>query len=302
MLWGHRNDPVNFHRCLQDFDRRLPDLLDALRDGDLLILTSDHGCDPTTPSTDHSREHALLLAYAAGKNAAGRHPRGRRVRRRRRDRQRLARRQAPGQGRSRAGRSSSGEARRPGGRRAREYATETGLAARRSLYANADGPDPREIAFEAVAEMRPEARARGRLRPRRARRADRHASSRPRSSRSTVSPRMVELARGRGRRRAASATSRACRFADEAFDCAVAAWMLYHVPDLDRGARASWRACCGPAGGSSPPRTRADHLQELSRARRAARRSERVFTRENGAEIARAALRARRAPRRATAR
>ena len=35
MLWGHRNDPVNFHRCLQDFDRRLPDLLGALRDGDL---------------------------------------------------------------------------------------------------------------------------------------------------------------------------------------------------------------------------------------------------------------------------
>src|SRR5213080_3718724 len=72
MLWGHRNDPVNFHRCLQDFDRRLPDLLEAMRPGDLLILTSDHGCDPTTPSTDHSREHALLLAYVAGKNAAGR--------------------------------------------------------------------------------------------------------------------------------------------------------------------------------------------------------------------------------------
>src|SRR5438067_2076800 len=72
MLWGHRNDPVNFHRCLQDFDRRLPDLLEALRSDDLLILTSDHGCDPTTPSTDHSREHALLLAYVQGKNAAGR--------------------------------------------------------------------------------------------------------------------------------------------------------------------------------------------------------------------------------------
>ena len=71
MLWGHRNDPVNFHRCLQDFDRRLPDLLDALRPGDLLILTSDHGCDPTTPSTDHSREHAMLLAYVEGRNAAG---------------------------------------------------------------------------------------------------------------------------------------------------------------------------------------------------------------------------------------
>src|SRR4051794_22024485 len=70
-LWGHRNNPENFHRCLQDFDRRLPDVLDALRPGDLLILTSDHGCDPTTPSTDHSREHALLLAYVEGKNASG---------------------------------------------------------------------------------------------------------------------------------------------------------------------------------------------------------------------------------------
>jgi len=72
MLWGHRNDPVNFHRCLQDFDRRLPGLLDALRRDDLLIMTSDHGCDPTTESTDHSREHALLLAYVQGRNADGR--------------------------------------------------------------------------------------------------------------------------------------------------------------------------------------------------------------------------------------
>jgi phosphopentomutase len=71
MLWGHRNDPVNFHRCLQDFDRRLPDLLDALRPADLFVLSSDHGCDPTTPSTDHSREHALLLAYVQGRNANG---------------------------------------------------------------------------------------------------------------------------------------------------------------------------------------------------------------------------------------
>jgi phosphopentomutase len=72
MLWGHRNDPENFHRCLQDFDWRLPDLLAALRENDLLVLTSDHGCDPTTPSTDHSREYGLLLAYVAGRNAAGR--------------------------------------------------------------------------------------------------------------------------------------------------------------------------------------------------------------------------------------
>src|ERR671921_812328 len=71
MLWGHRNDPVNFHRCLQDFDHRLPDLLGELQAGDLLILTSDHGCDPTTASTDHSREHALLLAYVEGRYARG---------------------------------------------------------------------------------------------------------------------------------------------------------------------------------------------------------------------------------------
>jgi phosphopentomutase len=70
-LWGHRNDPINFHRCLQDFDRRLPDLLGCLQPGDILILTSDHGCDPTTLSTDHSREYGLLLAYVEGRNAAG---------------------------------------------------------------------------------------------------------------------------------------------------------------------------------------------------------------------------------------
>ena len=72
MLWGHRNDPRGFADALEEFDAGLPGILAAMRHGDLLVLTSDHGCDPTTPSTDHSREHALLLAYAAGKNAAGR--------------------------------------------------------------------------------------------------------------------------------------------------------------------------------------------------------------------------------------
>ena len=70
------------------------------------IITSDHGCDPTTPSTDHSREHALLLAYVAGRNAAGQIHEGR-VRRRRRDRQRLARRQGAVARDPRASRSSS---------------------------------------------------------------------------------------------------------------------------------------------------------------------------------------------------
>ena len=71
-LWGHRNDPVNFHRSLQDFDSRLPELLAHLREGDLLVLTSDHGCDPTTPGSVHTREYELLLAYVEGTNAAGR--------------------------------------------------------------------------------------------------------------------------------------------------------------------------------------------------------------------------------------
>ena len=66
-VYGHRNDPAGFHRCLQEFDACVPALRAALRDDDLLILCSDHGCDPTTASTDHSREHALLVAHAPGR-------------------------------------------------------------------------------------------------------------------------------------------------------------------------------------------------------------------------------------------
>jgi phosphopentomutase len=63
MLYGHRNDPRGFADALETFDLELPNMIDALRDGDLLILTNDHGNDPTTPSTDHSREYAFLLAF-----------------------------------------------------------------------------------------------------------------------------------------------------------------------------------------------------------------------------------------------
>jgi phosphopentomutase len=73
MLFGHRNDPAGFHGSLQQFDRALPALLARLRPDDLLILTSDHGCDPTTASTDHSREHALLVAHRPGEGAGPRH-------------------------------------------------------------------------------------------------------------------------------------------------------------------------------------------------------------------------------------
>jgi phosphopentomutase len=64
-LWGHRNDAAGFHEALRDFDRALPTLLSALREDDLLFLTADHGNDPTTPSTDHSREIAPLLVAGA---------------------------------------------------------------------------------------------------------------------------------------------------------------------------------------------------------------------------------------------
>ena len=73
MTYGHRNDPDGFHRCLQQFDDALPALLSGLGEDDLLIITSDHGCDPTTPSTDHSREHALLLAHSPGRSGGRRH-------------------------------------------------------------------------------------------------------------------------------------------------------------------------------------------------------------------------------------
>ena len=62
MLWGHRNDPQGFYQALKEFDQWLPGLLDNLVEEDLLIITSDHGNDPTTPSTDHSREYVPLLA------------------------------------------------------------------------------------------------------------------------------------------------------------------------------------------------------------------------------------------------
>ncbi|MQL52069.1 phosphopentomutase [Desulfofundulus thermobenzoicus] len=63
MLYGHRNNPRGYAGALEDFDRRLPEILAALRDDEVLIITADHGCDPTTGSTDHSREYVPLLVY-----------------------------------------------------------------------------------------------------------------------------------------------------------------------------------------------------------------------------------------------
>ncbi len=61
--FGHRNDVEGYAKALEQVDSWLPTLLRSARPGDLIILTADHGCDPTTPSTDHSREYVPLLVY-----------------------------------------------------------------------------------------------------------------------------------------------------------------------------------------------------------------------------------------------
>lgn len=63
MVWGHRNDPVGFAKGLAEFDAWLPKLLSAMRESDALFIVADHGIDPTTLSTDHSRELIPLLVY-----------------------------------------------------------------------------------------------------------------------------------------------------------------------------------------------------------------------------------------------
>ena len=63
MMYGHRNDVTGYTLALNEFDRWLGDFLPLMRRGDVLMITADHGCDPATPSTDHSREYTPLLIY-----------------------------------------------------------------------------------------------------------------------------------------------------------------------------------------------------------------------------------------------
>lgn len=63
-LFGHRRDPQGYAEALEAFDRRLPEVLEGLKEDDLLIITADHGNDPTFPGTDHTREYVPLLAYS----------------------------------------------------------------------------------------------------------------------------------------------------------------------------------------------------------------------------------------------
>ncbi len=66
MLYGHRNDAPGYAAALTAFDRWLGGFLPKLRQSDVLIITADHGCDPLTESTDHSREYIPLLVYGKG--------------------------------------------------------------------------------------------------------------------------------------------------------------------------------------------------------------------------------------------
>lgn len=63
MLYGHRNNIEGYARALEEFDSYLPEIIKNLKDDDVLIITADHGCDPSTPSTDHSREYIPILMY-----------------------------------------------------------------------------------------------------------------------------------------------------------------------------------------------------------------------------------------------
>ena len=64
-LFGHRNNTKGYKDALEALDRRIPDVLNALSEDDIIIFTADHGCDPTTASTDHSREYIPILVYGA---------------------------------------------------------------------------------------------------------------------------------------------------------------------------------------------------------------------------------------------
>jgi phosphopentomutase len=69
MVYGHRRDPDGYARCLERLDARLPELLEVLDPDDWLFVTADHGCDPTAPGTDHTRERVPMLAASPGGTA-----------------------------------------------------------------------------------------------------------------------------------------------------------------------------------------------------------------------------------------
>jgi ubiquinone/menaquinone biosynthesis C-methylase UbiE len=163
-----------------------------------------------------------------------------------------------------------------------QYATEANLEARRSIYANAEGPDPRELTIRAAVANAPTrvlevGGGPGEL-------AARIGQSGAEVIMLDISPRMVELARQRGVD-ARVGDVQELPFADGEFDCVVAAWMLFHVPDLDRGLAEIARVL-RPGGRLVATTNAGSHLLELRQIAGNAAWT-RPFTRENGAELLR---------------
>lgn len=75
-LYGHRRDTKGYAQAIEDFDQRIPEILAALKEDDLLIITADHGNDPTFPGTDHTREYVPLLVFSKNMKASGALPKG----------------------------------------------------------------------------------------------------------------------------------------------------------------------------------------------------------------------------------
>lgn len=75
-LFGHRRDVVGYAHAIEEFDLRIPELLDAMEENDLLMITADHGNDPTFPGTDHTREYVPLLVYSKKLQGKGQLPQG----------------------------------------------------------------------------------------------------------------------------------------------------------------------------------------------------------------------------------
>ena len=217
MLWGHRNDPENFHRCLQDFDRRLPDLLDALARG----RPADPHLGPRLrPDDAVDRPLARVRAAARLRRGAERgraRARGRRVRRRRRDGERVARRRRrraalPGkpivepERVIRPGRADPAQARRRGARRRRDRRARARLRARRDARLPDGGVLHGRLLPRAVAAR--DVRADRRDDPRAARPS---TSARRSGARSSTSTRPAASATRRRSRSARSSPPAACR-------------------------------------------------------------------------------------------
>jgi SAM-dependent methyltransferase len=162
-----------------------------------------------------------------------------------------------------------------------QYATEDGLEARRSIYGDTTGPDGREVAFAAVAEVGPRRVLEVGCGPGEvAERIQRELGADVVAT--DQSERMVELARGRGLD-ARVADVQQLPFRDGEFDCVLAAWMLYHVPDVDR-ALAEIARVLRPGGRLVAVTNASDHLAELWRLVGIERLAH-AFGRENGAEL-----------------